>query len=284
MLVTAEKVVAETATLNPAEDTYISEHFPGPNGLALDIVIGVQGVNAGNAVNRGLIKFNLSSIPANATINSATLRLVVSRSAPGPSASFALHRLLVPWDELDATWTTRIDPDENWSVPGGAAGTDFSDASSSTRIIASSGAYTFGSTPEMVADIVHWVNQPAENHGWIIKAGDENVGFTGKRVGSGGSGLNAPQLTIDYTNSVVIPMQPRVVAVRHNRSLVRLQFLAEASFTYTVEFRNSVEEGEWAELTNVTAKLADFDAFAFDSLEASPQRFYRLSRVPCNCD
>src|SRR5213594_153100 len=71
------ELFADTLSVRPVADTYISQHFTGPNGDNSDMVIGTQGFLSGMAMNRGLIKFDVSAIPGNAVVNSATLQMVV---------------------------------------------------------------------------------------------------------------------------------------------------------------------------------------------------------------
>src|SRR5262245_6620625 len=88
---------AASIALNPMQDTFISEAIETPNGAGADMVIGSQGSMATFAKNRGLLRFDLSSIPAGAVVSSANLRLTVTRVPATPAnPNFELHRLLLP--------------------------------------------------------------------------------------------------------------------------------------------------------------------------------------------
>src|SRR5882672_5264070 len=118
---------AETVTLGPSQDTYISEHFSGTNGLGTDMVIGTQGFRVGFGKNHGLLRFDgLLGIPTNAIITSVTVRLTVIKTPAGPDSNFDLHRMLQEWEERSSTWFARLPPDVAWAVPGGAESVDFS--------------------------------------------------------------------------------------------------------------------------------------------------------------
>src|SRR5258705_6086822 len=78
-----DRLAADTVPLSPVADTFISEHFPEPNGAGVDMVIGTQGALAGAARDRCLIKFDFSVIPDGATINSATVHVTVTHAPTG---------------------------------------------------------------------------------------------------------------------------------------------------------------------------------------------------------
>ena len=76
---------------------------------------------------------------------------------------------------------------------------------------------------------------------------------------------------------------PRIDGFQLANGQFSLRFSAEPPYDYVVEFRDSLSSGNWAALTNFTAKVAAFEATASDSLSASPQRFYRVTKTPCGC-
>jgi hypothetical protein len=60
------------------------------------------------------------------------------------------------------------------------------------------GSYTWGSTPQMVADVQNWLNNPTNNFGWLV-LGNEAVTGSAKRFASNDNPASAeqPALTID---------------------------------------------------------------------------------------
>lgn len=54
---------------------------------------------AGLAIRRGVLQFDLSSIPANATIDSVTLTLHLSKTKAATAETVSLNRLLQNWGE-----------------------------------------------------------------------------------------------------------------------------------------------------------------------------------------
>ena len=135
----------------------------------------------------------------------------VSRTQAG-AQTIQLHRLLADWgqgtsDALfnegtgtqatlgDATWLHRFHDTEFWQTPGG----DITDAPSASTTVTGGGGYTWGSTPEMVADVQGWLSNPAGNFGWLL-LGNEGLSQTAKRFDSmeNATAANRPMLVIEY--------------------------------------------------------------------------------------
>lgn len=165
-------------------------------------------------IRRALLAFNLSSIPSTATVNSVSLRLVLNNpnNQNSESRTVSLHRVLQDWGEGssnadgaggqggpaaagDATWRHTFFDTDFWSSSGG----DFSPSPSASLQVAGNGTYTWQSTPELVADVQNWVEDPASNFGWLLR-GEEGGAQTAKRFRSRhNSASSAPMLRIDYT-------------------------------------------------------------------------------------
>jgi hypothetical protein len=165
------------------------------------------GRNNGGQPRRVLFMFDLSAIPADATVDSVAVAISVNRSprSGAQSAPFSLHRVNASWGEGasvapgqggrgitalagDATWTRRFLGAERWTTPGG----DFVAASSGTN---TSGQWA--TSVELTADVQAWVTDPAANFAWII-IGDETTDKTARRLSSR-EGSVPPTLTITYT-------------------------------------------------------------------------------------
>lgn len=108
----------DVGTLYPVADVTISSSS-GSNLGTLNVLHVGHRLSSG-ATRRFLIKFDLSSIPADAVISSVSLRLFVAADNAANDANVAIYRSLVPWDELQATWNNWA-TGFPWSVPGGAA-------------------------------------------------------------------------------------------------------------------------------------------------------------------
>jgi hypothetical protein len=85
----------------------------GNYGLDTRCIIGNNGATA-----RTLIKFDLTSITAGATIRSAVLSLYATADSSTNARAFRVYRTKRAWVELNATWT-RWAIGNNWSTAGG---------------------------------------------------------------------------------------------------------------------------------------------------------------------
>jgi hypothetical protein len=286
----ALRAVAASITLIPSADTSLIEIAPNNNNG------GQAWLLAGKIQNdvyrdRALMKFDFSAVPTNVIVLSAVVTVEVTRQ-PGDglaNAPFGLYRMLRPWGEGnkvativpgqglpatpgEATWRHAFFPTNEWTVPGGASGVDFSDIESSFQFIYGTGQspYRFESTPELVADVQRWVNNPQSNYGWMLLCDDEGAIVTARRFGSREDTNNAPVLEIEY-----IP-PPQIDFVEQIGNEFRLHFIAEAGQPYAVEYAGVLSAStNWSTLTNIAPLGATTPLVISDSL-VNGRRFYRL--------
>lgn len=201
-------------TLNPIKDNSIYED-PDTNANATGDGIYVGGSNTMGA-RRGLINFDLSSVPAGSIVDSVFLEMKVTKvPSGGVTGNVGLHLASVSWKEGISTGTgagghaTAGEVSWNcaeyngsggcftaWATPGG----DFDTLASGTASVSGLGTYTWGSTPEMVADVQYWVDTMASNFGWFLVMDNEDVAKTAKKFGSREATLtNQPVLTVYYS-------------------------------------------------------------------------------------
>ena len=203
---------ALTINLNPSKDNTLYQSLDGSlsNGQGLFLFAGAT--NTGE-LRRAVLAFDVAgSIPAGATITAAALTLNISK-AQVAGTPMTLHRLSADWGEGastaagqegtgapsalgDATWIHKFYNTSPWTVPGG----DFLAAVSATQTTGVSGPFTWGSTAPMVGDVQGWLDNPANNFGWIL-LGDEVNTATAKRFDAGESATpsHRPILSIQYT-------------------------------------------------------------------------------------
>ena len=154
------------------------------------------GTNGANSPRRGLISFDLTNIPAGATITNVQLTLTLGQVAgtPPSAATIGLFDLTRAWGEgtaasgasgisgsgqgspaigNDATWNAAFFPGTVWTnpdstpAPGGAHAT----AASASLTLSTSPldtSLTWLSTPQLVADVQGWVNNSSTNFGWEL--------------------------------------------------------------------------------------------------------------------
>ena len=197
-----------TATLNASKDNTIYESTTGnlSNGQG-DYLF--AGQTDDGDLRRALIRFDLSSIPANATITAATLTLTCSKVPPGvPAANTSLRRVSRDWGEGasnataeegagataqngDATWLHAFFNTTSWSAVGG----DFSSTVSATTSVGGTGSYSWSGSG-VVADVQGWVANSATNFGWAL-IGNETAEQTARRFNSRHT-ASGPKLTVTY--------------------------------------------------------------------------------------
>jgi hypothetical protein len=208
----------ETISLQPVADTTLFEIAPDNNMGGTDFFN--AGTSGNGSRNRALVQFDLTGIPAGAVINSATLSMdIVHQPSTGMQISFFdLHRVLQSWGEGvqqpadpgsrglgapagpgEATWNSRFAPNTTWLAPGGQEGTDFSATISATALVQGVGdPVLFESSPELIADIRAWIDQPAQNFGWMLVTEAEATQKTARGFASRESGFG-PTLLVEFT-------------------------------------------------------------------------------------
>ncbi|MGE5715170.1 MAG: DNRLRE domain-containing protein [Acidobacteriota bacterium] len=204
-----------TRVLTPAADvTIFEENADAADAKSPSIF---AGRNNRDSIRRALLRFDVASaVPAGIVVSSAQLKLSLTRANSG-FVFVSLYRVSAPWNEGtsnsgtpggsgaaatsgDATWTARIYPGTPWLSPGG----DTAPAASATTLVGSSLAdYVFATTFQMVADVQGWLDQPATNFGWQLRADETQIAPTAKRFGSRESTPQAqqPQLFVTYDDA-----------------------------------------------------------------------------------
>ena len=215
----AGAATADTLTINPAADGTLIQPNDGGQyslGAAYNFYCGRTGTNGGGTLRRGLLRFDLTSIPVGSTVTSVSLRLYMSQTSGGAS-NCGLHRVQQAWGEgtsfafggggtlpepNDVTWTHRVWPTLQWSVPGGS----YVGTASAVRSVNGAGTYTWASTAALVADVQGWVNDRESNFGWAV-VGDEVTLNSAKKFEARESGTPAyrPTLVVNYVPAAAIP-------------------------------------------------------------------------------
>lgn len=216
-LLASTSALATVVTLDASKDNTLYESAAGDisNGAGNYFFAGKTGSSSPEPLRRGLLQFDLSSIPASSIITDVTLTLYLSNIAPAAPASIvSLYTVNASWGEgasisndpegsgnggaataADATWLYRFFGGQTWTNPGG----DFGSLSASTTVSAKD--VTYGWTgPGMVAAVQAWVNNGATNNGWMVR-GDEAVANSAKRFNSRTNSdlATRPKLTVTFS-------------------------------------------------------------------------------------
>lgn len=206
---------ADSVAVVSARDNTLYESTTGlaSNGAGDGMFAGRNNAPS-NSRRRAIVFFDVAAaVPAGATVTGVTLRLVCDQAASALAQPTELHALTASWGEGtsnagdpggtgapsttgDATWIHRFFNTVLWTTPGG----NFSPAASAVIGVAGTGAFTWGSTPGMVADVQGWLDGPATNLGWIV-IGNELAGQTATRFATHEAldAATAPTLTVTYT-------------------------------------------------------------------------------------
>lgn len=224
------------------DNTIYSAFTNSSNGSGDFFFVGRQGPQHSSSLVRALLHFNVSSIPAGAVINSATLTLYPNKTG-GASTGIALHKLSEDWGEGasnasglegqgaeaqagDATWNANFYSTTSWSTPGGTFDANqtavTSDVSPGTAVVISNAG--------LVADVQSWINNASTNFGWIIRASDETPTNSAKRFVSRNSGTIAqrPTLSITYTaGSVPVTLKSFAATLKNGSALLEWKTATE---------------------------------------------------------
>lgn len=169
-------------------DTYIWDTNPNTAyGTATAMVIDTTGGGSLTDQRKGLLKFDISSIPTNATIVGARLDLNITAEGQG----WAFYKVLVPWTEA-STYN---------SLVGGIA-TDGIKAATTPDCINGINLDTVTGNVRNnmnLATIQDWVTNPTHNYGWVLEcqdlAGGDGIQFATREAAVAAT---RPKLTIRY--------------------------------------------------------------------------------------
>ena len=284
LMVSATLFAQTTVTFTPTKDNTIYEiSNTVSNGAGVSVFSGKD--NNGRR-HRGLLQFNLSSIPANATITNVSLQMNVNKTRAGISDVHSLQKVSANWGEgtssgtgggggggaataNDATWSDRFFGVSTWSSLGG----DFSGTMSSSVSIGSVGSYTFPNSMQLIADVQSWITTPANNFGWII-IGNESSNQTARAFDSRESSItaNRPTLSVTYTATVPVELIDFQGIAKNNE--VQLSWV-------TASENNSSHFDVEAKKPSITALTEGVDFQKIGTLKAagtsSEKRYYSFS-------
>ena len=218
LLALVSDAAADVLVVEPAADATLYQPFSGDpetadsQGPHLFVGRIAQGTRR-----RALLRFDLTALPADATIDSAQLELTVTRTVSG-ALSVGVHRVQTSRQEgsanagtpggqgttpgaNDPTWTLSAFPATPWTTAGG----DFVATASGAVTLDAVGDYVFAASAGMLADLTDWQANPAGNLGWILLGDEAQSPPNAKRLESV-EAINAathPRLRINYTPAVV---------------------------------------------------------------------------------
>ncbi len=169
------------------EDTYLND---GPQSGTNYADNGFIYASGANSQDHGLLRFNLSSVPAGVSVRSATLELQLASIGSGNSGTAFLHRVTSSWVGAEATWEQR-ESGTNWDSQGGDY--DAAPVASAPIDDATPGPVSWDVT-ELVAE---WLAVTHDNNGLLITA-DAGINRAQFHSGDSTDPTKYPTLSITY--------------------------------------------------------------------------------------
>ncbi len=232
-------------------DTFILAGHPDNNaGAHTNLVIGAD---SNFQVQRGLLRFDLSAIPADAVIRSARLEITCLKVNITAFPVYSIHRLDEAWGEgsgTGATGTSATSGEATWSSPvfgsGSWTGGLYQAAASFSDPVFTPGPVSFQGT-NLTKDVRLWVSSQATNYGCLLKANVEsnpqNEGFFATRE------MGQPAMLI-----VEYDLPPVISAIAISMGTINLTVTNACSDrTNIIEMAtNLIAASPWQEVTNLT--------------------------------
>ena len=201
LLCASQTAYAATTTLNPVADTYVRSIAANQNqGSETKLSL----TDLGN--HRSLVRFDQAQIvaaAAGAPIASAKLRLRITANGSNWGSTgrgVSAHRMTLAWVETRATWNCPNDTNVSNSVPNCTPAWAMDNSAQWPFVSAPSSVATIkdGQTGivewDVTADVQAFINNPAQNLGWLIKKADETK--TGRVDFGSRESSQTPQLVI----------------------------------------------------------------------------------------
>ncbi len=194
--------VYNTLNLQPnaavGNDVYILASSSSNYGNSSNLGIGEKNTATGS-IARTLIKFDLSSLPANATITSATLSLWISEDLSDTNTILNAYRLKKSFNETQATWNNSA-TGVSWQVAGASGANDRESVSiGSITILADEPLNTEKQILLDPVKVQEMVNSTFTNNGFIIIANTELNDRFMYMSSDSSTTTQRPKLVIQYT-------------------------------------------------------------------------------------
>ncbi len=227
-------------TLLADRDNTIYSESTNSNGSGSSFFAGAnQSLNK----RRGLLHFDLSGIPTDAIIASATLRLnTVQVAAAAVGQSVKVNKVTASWGEgtssgsgqgavaatNDATWLVRFTGTPgNWGIAGG----DFVNTVSGSQVVSAPGVVSLSGIG-IDSDVQSWINNPSTNFGWIVTGNESSpqsvISYATKE---NGNASQRPSLIITYT-TLPITLQSFTAKLSNDEIVLNWQTSTEINNRY----------------------------------------------------
>jgi pimeloyl-ACP methyl ester carboxylesterase len=187
-------------------DTRISAEAPDFNFASSDLTVGARQRIV------SLLGFDLSSIPSNAIVESASLQLYGWYREGTAAFDLGVYAVKRSWAEGEATWNVATSW-QPWGIPGCSSTVSDRAEGPSDQVSVSSPAWYAWLVRE---DVQRMVSQPETNKGWLLMQTAEVPGVLRIFSSEGGDLYTRPRLVVTYrvpsgptpTNTATVPPTP----------------------------------------------------------------------------
>ncbi len=239
---------ADVQNLAVTSDTFILSSNPDNNaGAHTQVAAGRDGVNG---IRRGLYQFDLTVIPAGSAITSVSFATTVQLAGTANS-SFELLRVNGPWTEGvqesgsfnsgapavngETTWNSRRHNQASWTNAGG----DFDATPLAVTPVTGISSYEWSGTG-LTALVQNWLNDPAANHGLMLRSQSEGVSRTARGFGAREDD-NAATLIVGFDP----PPLPALIAISSVTTNLTLKWTNSQGKKYDVLYTRNLAAGDW---------------------------------------
>lgn len=152
---------------------------------------------------RSVLKFDLSSIPSNATVSSAILSLWLYQDNANNTSTVGVYRLKRAWVEAQVTWNI-WKTSNNWSTAGGFHADDCEQTTIGTLNLGNAEAAGEKQWSLNAAKVQEWISGAFANNGILMKTASESDDLYLYRSSEYATGGQRPKLVIEYTQYGVV--------------------------------------------------------------------------------
>jgi len=173
--------------ITSTKDNTINEATLGGLGNSTGLIYVGNIAKTDTITRRGLVQFDLSSVPTNVTIDSVKLVMSLQTSA---DMTIEMYKVTSDWGEgtsysaggagvaattNDVTWLHSFYNSTFWTKPGG----DYDATIADSKTIKSTDTTMIMSSDQMKANVAAWVTDASTNHGWLLKSTNETISAKG---------------------------------------------------------------------------------------------------------
>ena len=224
---------------------------------------------------RGVVKFDLSSIPGGSTINWATLTLYVT-STFGSARTIDVHRITRSWSEGTVTWNS----------PWTSAGGDYDGtATDGTTLTWPADGIDDPVTWDVTDDVVDFFDATHTNYGWLLKDNSEGEiasYYWAFHTSEGASSTFRPKLEVNYT-AAGLPVEMVFFSSVVKKSNVELEWVtASETNNDKFEIEKSLDTKQWSKIGTVFGNGTSFMTNNYHFTDKKPKsgsNYYRLRQI-----